>query len=387
MNKPVYLDYMATTPVDPAVTQIMHRYLGPNGDFGNPASKTHVYGDKANQAVEWARQEVAGLIGCDSQSLVWTSGATESNNLAIQGACRFYKRKGSHIITTAIEHKAVLDVLSYLERDGFEIEYLQPDSSGVIRPEQVERAIRQDTLLVSVMHVNNELGTVNDIATLASLAKQKGALVHVDAAQSPGKADINLAEWPIDLLSLSAHKFYGPKGVGALFVRQNPRIRLEPLCYGGGHEKGLRPGTVPTHQVVGMGEAARQLRLQSDEERSRVSRLRDDLYHELTSLGGVRINGLHAERVPHCLNVAFEGVDGEALLYALADIAVSTGSACTSATLEPSHVLRAIGLPARLADASIRISLGRFVEGQDMEFVGEHIRSRVEWLRSISGYR
>lgn len=382
MKQPIYLDYAATTPVDPRVAEKMMACLTLDGNFANPASRSHLYGWKAEEAVEMARRQVADLVGADPRELVWTSGATESDNLAIKGVAHALAEQGRHIITSKIEHKAVLDSCHQLEREGFEVTYLQPGAEGIISPEQLEAALRDDTVLVSLMHVNNELGTVNDIAALGAVAHAHKVLFHVDAAQSTGKLPIDLKALPVDFMSFSAHKTYGPKGIGALFVRRGLPLRLEAQIHGGGHERGMRSGTLATHQIVGMGEAFALAGSLMLAEVQRISALRDALMAGLAELDGVTLNGSADARVPHNLNLAFAGVDGELLLLALKDLALSSGSACTSAAVEPSYVLRAIGLSDELAHSSIRLSLGRFSSEQDVARAAEVICLVVNRLRN-----
>jgi len=380
---PIYLDNAATTPVDPRVVARMIDCLGPEGNFGNPASRSHSYGWRAEEAVENARAQVAELVNCDPRELTWTSGATESNNLAIKGAASFCKEEGRHIITSRIEHKSVLDSCRWLEKQGFEVTYLQPDASGIVNATQLAEAIRSDTILVSLMHVNNEIGSINDICSLGSKCRERDVIFHVDAAQSAGKLNIDLDSLPVDLMSFSAHKLYGPKGVGALYVRRNPRIHLDAQIHGGGHERGLRSGTLPTHQVVGMGEAFALAGKEMASDFSRISDLRDLLWQGISSLPGVTLNGCAnpTQRIPHNLNIAFEGVTGEALLNALNEIAVSTGSACNSATVDPSYVLTGIGVRRELADASLRFSLGRFTSRSEIERTVKLLHEVLPMLR------
>ncbi len=381
MRKPIYLDYSATTPVDPRVAQKMSDCLLTDGNFGNPASRSHVYGWQAEEAVEEARTQVAKLLNCDPREIVWTSGATESDNLAIKGVAEANGKSRRHIVTSAIEHKAVLDTCAYLETKGYEVTYLQPGPSGIVEPAQVAAALRPDTLLVSLMHVNNEIGVINDIAAIGDVCRAAGVLFHVDAAQSAGKVAIDLALMKVDLMSLSAHKMYGPKGIGALYVRRMPPVRIAAQMHGGGHENGRRSGTLATHQIVGMGEAARILRECMDTENARIATLRNRLWSHLKQMDGVRVNGDLDRRLPGNLNVAFAGVDGETLMLALDDIAVSTGSACTSATVEPSYVLRALGVPDDLAHASLRFTVGRFTTEDDIDRAGRRVVEVVERLR------
>ncbi len=384
MRVPIYLDYASTSPVDPRVAEKMMECLSLEGNFGNPASRSHVFGWKAEEAVETARRHVADLIRCDPREIVWTSGATEADNLAIKGAAHFYARKGKHIITSKIEHKAVLDSCRHLEREGYEVTYLEPGSDGIITPEQVEAAIRADTILVSLMHVNNEIGVINDIEAIGRVTREKGVIFHVDAAQSAGKIDIDLDKMPVDLMSLTAHKVYGPKGIGALFVRRKPRVRIEPQMHGGGHERGMRSGTLPTHQIVGMGEAYRIAREEMHEENARILALRNRLFNGLNDIEEVYVNGDIEHRVSGNLNISFNFVEGESLMMALRDLALSSGSACTSASLEPSYVLRALGLNDELAHSSLRITIGRFTAEEDIDYAIEKIHDAVAKLRELS---
>jgi cysteine desulfurase len=381
---PIYLDYMATTPVDPRVTKKMLGFLEASGHFGNPASTTHSYGWQASEAVEMARAQVATTIGAQAEEIVWTSGATEANNLAIMGAARFYSRKGKHIITAKTEHRAVLDPCRALMKEGFEISYLEPDANGIIHVETLARAVRPDTILVSLMHVNNEIGMLQDIASYAAITRPRGILLHTDAAQSIGKAVVDVSKMDVDLLSMSAHKAYGPKGIGALYVRRQPRVHLEPIIYGGGHEKGLRSGTLPTHLIVAMAEAFQLAQAELEEDSARIKILRDRLWQGINQLEDVHLHGDWQHRVANNLNVGFDYVEGEALLMALQDIAVSTGSACTSASLEPSHVLLAMGLPTLLAHSSLRLSLGRFTTLEEIDYAIEVIQKGVTRLRNLS---
>lgn len=358
--------------------------LTQEGNFGNPASRSHLFGWKAEEAVEEARQHVADLIHCDPREIVWTSGATESDNLALKGAAHFYRSKGKHIITSKIEHKAVLDSCRQLEREGFEVSYLDPDARGLIQPEDVAKAIREDTILVSLMHVNNEIGVINDIAAIGEITREKKVLFHVDAAQSVGKIDIDLENMKVDLMSLTAHKIYGPKGIGALYVRRKPRVRLEAQMHGGGHERGMRSGTLATHQIVGMGEAYRIARLEMHEEAKRTLALRKRFLDGLQGVEEIYINGDIDQRVPGNLNVSFNYVEGESLIMALKDLAVSSGSACTSASLEPSYVLRAIGLNDELAHSSLRFTIGRFTTEEDVDYAVEKVKEAVTKLRELS---
>ena len=381
---PIYFDYSATTPVDPRVVEKMVECLTLEGNFGNPASRSHMFGWKAEEAVEEARQQVADLVNCDPREIVWTSGATEADNLAIKGAAHFYKGRGLHIITSKIEHKAVLDSCRQLEREGFEVTYLDPDEKGLISPETVANAIREDTILVSLMHVNNEIGVITDIKAIADICREKKVIFHVDAAQSAGKIDIDLDDMKVDLMSFSAHKIYGPKGIGALFVRRKPRVRLEAQMHGGGHERGMRSGTLPTHQIVGMGEAFRIAKEEMVEEEARILALRQRFLKNLEGMEEVYINGDLDHRVPGNLNVSFNFVEGESLIMALKDLAVSSGSACTSASLEPSYVLRALGMDDELAHSSLRFSIGRFTTEEDVETATEKVKEAVGKLRELS---
>jgi cysteine desulfurase len=384
MSKPIYLDYMATTPVDNRVVEKMLLCLDADSAFGNPASSTHIFGWQAKELVEQARLQVADLIGADAKEIIWTSGATESNNLAIIGAAFFYKRKGRHIITSKIEHKSVLDPVKYLEEQGFEVTYLTPDRYGLITPEQVAEALRPDTILLSIMQVNNEIGVIQDIAKIAALTKQQGIIFHVDAAQGLGKVPIDISQLNVDLMSFSAHKLYGPKGIGALYVRRRPKVRLQPLILGGGHELGLRSGTLATHQIVGMGEACHIAKQEMTLEMSRLRELREQLWQGISVMGNVYLNGDPERRVPGNLNVSFDFVEGESLLLALREIAVSSGAACNSATIEPSYVLRAIGCSSELANSTIRFSLGRFTTAQEIATTIQAVRNAVTKLREIS---
>jgi cysteine desulfurase len=379
---PIYLDYSATTPVDPRVAQKMIPWLTEH--FGNPASRSHPYGWEAEQAVENARAEVAKLVSCDPKEIVWTSGATESDNLALKGAAHFYKTKGKHLVTVKTEHKAVLDTMRELEREGFEVTYLDVRSDGLVDLEKFKAALRPDTTLVSVMHVNNEIGVIQPIAEMGEILRAKGIIFHVDAAQSTGKAPIDLATLKVDLMSFSAHKTYGPKGIGALYVRRKPRVRLEAQMHGGGHEKGFRSGTLPTHQIVGMGEAFRLARLEMAAEGERIRMLRDRLLDGLKDMEEVYVNGDLEQRVPHNLNLSFNFVEGESLIMGMKELAVSSGSACTSASLEPSYVLRALGRNDELAHSSIRFTLGRFTTREDIDFAVKLIRERIGKLREMS---
>ena len=384
MKTPIYFDYAATTPVDPRVAQKMSECLLAEGKFGNPASRSHKFGWEAEEAVEIARRHVADLVNCDPREIVWTSGATESDNLAIKGVAQFYRKKGQHIITSKIEHKAVLDSCRYLEKEGYEVTYLDPDSDGLIPPQRVADAIREDTTLVSIMHVNNEIGVVNDIAAIGEITRARKVLFHVDAAQSAGKIDIDLAEQKIDLMSFSGHKIYGPKGVGVLFVRRKPRVRLEAQIHGGGHERGMRSGTLATHQLVGMGEAFRIAKEEMHEDAARILALRQRLWDGFQDLEEVYVSGNMEHHVAGIINISFNFVEGESLIMSLPDIAVSSGSACTSASLEPSYVLRALGLNDELAHSSLRFSIGRFTTEKDIDTAIQSVLNAVQKLRDLS---
>ena len=379
---PIYMDYSATTPVDPRVAEKMIPYL--TTQFGNPASRSHPFGWDAEAAVENAREEVAKLVNCDPREIIWTSGATEGDNLAIKGAAHFYKEKGKHIITVKTEHKAVLDTCRELEREGFEVTYLQPQPDGLITLDQLREAMRDDTVLVSVMLVNNEIGVVQDIPAIGALCKERGILFHSDAAQATGKVAIDLSSWNVDLMTFTAHKTYGPKGIGALYVRRKPRVRLEAQMHGGGHERGLRSGTLATHQIVGMGEAYRLARLEMNTENERVRMLHDRLWNGLRDIEEAFLNGDEEHRVPHNLNVSFNFVEGESLIMGIKELAVSSGSACTSASLEPSYVLRALGRSDELAHSSIRFTIGRFTTEDDVDYAIGLLKSRIAKLRDLS---
>lgn len=384
MKTPIYLDYAATTPVDDRVAAAMVECLTTSGNFGNPASRSHQFGWEAEEAVETARANVAALINADPREIVWTSGATESDNLAIKGVAYFNQKKGKHVITSKIEHKAVLDTCRQLERDGFDVTYLDPDEYGIVSPEKVAKAIREDTTVVSIMHVNNELGSLNDLAAIGKICNEKSVRFHVDAAQSAGKVEIDVEAMHIDLLSLSAHKIYGPKGMGALFVRRKPRVRLEAQIHGGGHERGMRSGTLPTHQIVGMGEAFRLAKEDMGKDLEHVVALRKRLLDGLSSIEETKLNGHESQNYPGIINISFAYVEGESLLMALKDMAVSSGSACTSASLEPSYVLRALGLDDELAHSSIRFSIGRFTTEEEIDYVISKVENAVERLRELS---
>ena len=383
VKTPIYLDYSATTPVDPRVAEKMIPYITEH--FGNPASRSHPFGWTAEQAVEEARDEVAKLVNADPREIVWTSGATESNNLAIKGAANFYSgTKGKHIITVQTEHKAVIDAVRELERQGFTATYLAPEPNGLIDLEKFKAAIQPDTVLASVMFVNNEIGVIQDITAIGNICRENNIIFHVDAAQATGKVDIDLEKLPVDLMSFCAHKTYGPKGIGALYVRRKPRIRIEAQMHGGGHERGMRSGTLATHQIVGMGEAFRLARLEMKAENLEVRRLRDRLLAGLEEIDEVYVNGDMKNRVPHNLNISFNFVEGESLIMAVKDIAVSSGSACTSASLEPSYVLRALGRSDELAHSSIRFSIGRFTTEEDVDYTIALMKSKIGKLRELS---
>ncbi len=384
MKLPIYLDYAASTPVDPHVAEKMADCLCMDGNFGNPASRSHSFGWNADAAVGQARNDVAALINADPKEIVWTSGATESDNLAIKGVAHFYQKRGKHIVTCKTEHKAVLDTCRALEREGFEVTYLDPEPSGLIDLKKLEAVLREDTVLVSIMHVNNEIGVIQDIGAIGEITRARGIIFHVDAAQSPGKVSIDMQTLKVDLMSLSAHKVYGPKGAGALYVRRKPRIRLEAQMHGGGHERGMRSGTLATHQIVGMGEAFRIAQEVMAEETKRIGTLRSRLWNGLQDVEEVYLNGDLSQRVCGNLNVSFNYVEGESLIMALKDIAVSSGSACTSASLEPSYVLRAIGRCDELAHSSLRFSIGRFTTEEDIDHTIGLVKTKVEKLRTMS---
>lgn len=382
VKTPIYLDYSATTPVDARVAAVMIPYLTEH--FGNPASRSHSFGWTADEAVENARQQVAALVNCDPKEIVWTSGATESDNLAIKGAANFYSGKGKHLITVQTEHKAVIDPFRELERHGFEATYLTPEPNGLVDLEKFKAAIRPDTIFASVMLVNNEIGVIQDIEAIGNVCREKGIIFHVDAAQATGKVEIDLEKLPVDLMSFSAHKTYGPKGIGALYVRRKPRVRLEAQMHGGGHERGFRSGTLPVHQIVGMGEAFRIAKEEMTLENARIKRLRDKLWAGLSEIEEVYLNGDLKQRVPHNLNVSFNYVEGESLIMAVKDIAVSSGSACTSASLEPSYVLRALGRSDELAHSSIRFSIGRYTTEEEVDYTIALLKSKIGKLRELS---
>ncbi|MBS6359764.1 IscS subfamily cysteine desulfurase [Burkholderia sp.] len=382
LHLPIYMDYSATTPVDPRVVDKMVPYL--REQFGNPASRSHAYGWDAERAVEEAREQVAALVNADPREIIWTSGATESDNLAIKGAANFYQGKGKHIVTVKTEHKAVLDTCRELERDGFEVTYLDVKENGLIDLDVFKAALRPDTILVSVMHVNNETGVIQDIETIGEICREKGIVFHVDAAQATGKVEIDLAKLKVDLMSFSAHKNYGPKGIGALYVRRKPRVRIEAQMHGGGHERGMRSGTLATHQIVGMGEAFRIAREEMATENERIRALRDKLLRGLSQIEETYVNGDMEHRIPHNLNISFNFVEGESLIMAIKDVAVSSGSACTSASLEPSYVLRALGRNDELAHSSIRFTVGRFTTEQEVDYVIDLLNSKIAKLRELS---
>ena len=382
LRLPIYMDYSATTPVDPRVAEAMIPYLCEK--FGNPASRSHAFGWEAEKAVEQAREQVAALVNADPKEIIWTSGATESNNLALKGAAHFYKGKGKHIVTVMTEHKAVLDTVRELERQGFSATYLDPEPNGLVDLEKFKAALRPDTILASVMHVNNEIGVIQDIAAIGEICRERGIVFHVDSAQSAGKVEIDLQKLKVDLMSFSAHKIYGPKGIGALYVRRKPRVRLEAQMHGGGHERGMRSGTLPTHQIVGMGAAFDIARQEMAAENERIRMLRDRLWQGLSGMEEVYVNGDMEQRVPHNLNISFNFVEGESLIMAISDVAVSSGSACTSASLEPSYVLRALGRSDELAHSSIRFTVGRFTTVEEVDYVVELLKHKIGKLRDLS---
>lgn len=384
MKLPIYLDYSATTPVDPRVAKKMMAYLTPDGVFGNPSSRSHIYGWQAEEAVEEARINVAKLINADPREIIWTSGATEADNLALKGVAHFHKHKGQHIITSKIEHKAVLDTARQLEREGFEITYLQPNEHGVITVDMVEEALRNDTILVSLMHVNNEIGSINDIENIGRLMRSRKILFHVDAAQSVGKIAVDVEKFNIDLLSMSAQKVYGPKGIGSLYVRRKPRVRLEAQMHGGGHERGMRSGTLATHQIVGMGEAFKIAQVEMASENERIRALRHRFYQQVNDIEAIRINSHVDYCIANFFNISFNYIEGESLMMALKDIAVSSGSACTSASLEPSYVLKALGLSDELAHSSIRFTFGRFTTQEEIDYAARQVKEAVARLRALS---
>ncbi|MCX9156532.1 IscS subfamily cysteine desulfurase [Niveibacterium sp. 24ML] len=382
MKFPIYLDYSATTPVDPRVAAKMIPYLTEH--FGNPASRSHAYGWEAERAVEEAREQVAALVNADAKEIIWTSGATESNNLAIKGAAHFYAGKGKHLITVKTEHKAVLDTTRELERQGFEVTYLDVQDNGLIDLDTFKAALRPDTIVVSVMFVNNEIGVIQPIAEIGEICRERGIIFHVDAAQATGKVEIDLEKLKVDLMSFSAHKTYGPKGIGALYVRRKPRVRLEAQMHGGGHERGLRSGTLATHQIVGMGEAFRTAREDMAADNARIAKLRDRLMNGLADIEATYVNGDLVHRVPHNLNISFAYVEGESMIMAVKDLAVSSGSACTSASLEPSYVLRALGRNDELAHSSIRFTIGRFTTEEEIDYTIDLLHKKIGKLRELS---
>ena len=382
MTMPIYMDYSSTTPVDPRVAEKMIPFI--TEDFGNPASRSHPYGWTAEKAVETARKEVAKLVNADPREIVWTSGATESNNLAIKGAGNFYSTKGKHIVTLAIEHKAVIDAVREMERLGFTTTFLQPEPDGLVDIEKFKAALRPDTVLASVMMVNNEIGVIQDITAIGNICREQNIIFHVDAAQATGKVEIDLEKLPVDLMSFSAHKTYGPKGIGALYVRRKPRIRIEAQIHGGGQERGMRSGTLATHQIVGMGEAFRIAREEMGEENARIKQMQHRLYEGLTEIDETYVNGDLEKRVPHNLNISFNYVEGESLVMAIKGIAVSSGSACTSASLEPSYVLRSLGRSDEMAHSSIRFSIGRFTKEEDIDYTIQLLKDKIGRLRELS---
>jgi cysteine desulfurase len=384
MKLPIYLDYAATTPTDPRVVEKMMQCLASDGVFGNPASGSHSFGWDASELVEKARKQVADLINASSREIVWTSGATEADNLAIKGVAQFYARKGKHIITSKTEHKAVLDTCKYLEKEGYEVTFLTPEPNGIIDLEKLKAAIRDDTILISIMHVNNEIGVIQDIAAIGEIAREREIIFHVDAAQSAGKIPIDVEKLKVDLMSFSGHKIYGPKGVGALYVRRQPRVRLVPQIHGGGHEQGFRSGTLATHQIVGMGEAFRIAKVELSEESKRITRLRKRLWDGLQKIEAIHLNTDLEHSVPNILNVSFHYIEGESLILSIKDIAVSTGSACTSASLEASYVLRALGLSDELAHSSIRFAVGRFITAEEIDYAVRLVQNAVQKLRDMS---
>lgn len=384
MKLPIYMDYAATTAVDPRVAQKMMQFLTPDGIFGNPASRSHRFGWQAEEAVDIARNQIAELIGADAREIVFTSGATEADNLAIKGAAHFYQAKGKHIITSKTEHKAVLDTCRQLEREGFEVTYLTPEADGIIDLAKLEQAMRDDTIVVSIMHVNNETGVIQDIEKIGEMCRSRGIVFHVDATQSVGKLDIDLSKLKVDLMSFSGHKIYGPKGIGGLYVRRKPRIRIEAQMHGGGHERGMRSGTLPVHQIVGMGEAYRIAKEERVAEMARLQALKTRLWNGLKDIEEVYLNGSLEHGIQNILNVSFAYVEGESLMMALKDLAVSSGSACTSASLEPSYVLRALGLNDELAHSSIRFSIGRFTTEEEIDYVIKLLHDSIGRLRELS---
>ena len=384
LNIPIYLDYSATTPVDPRVAKKMSECLTMEGVFGNPASRSHTFGWESEKLVEQARKNVALLLNADHREIVWTSGATESNNLAIKGAAHFYKDKGNHLITLSTEHKAVLDTMRNLETEGFEVTYLDPENDGLLDHKKLIKAIKPSTSLISIMHVNNEIGVIQNVEEIGKICREKNIIFHVDAAQSPGKVEIDVNKFNVDLMSLSAHKVYGPKGIGALYIRRKPRIRLEAQIHGGGHERGFRSGTLATHQIVGMGEAFKIAKEEMVEDNKRILGLRNKLWDGIKDMEEIYLNGDLDQRIPGNLNVSFNFIEGESLMMAMKDVAVSSGSACTSSSLEPSYVLRALGRDDELAHSSIRMTIGKYTTGEDIEFVLKIIKTNVKKLRDLS---
>jgi cysteine desulfurase len=384
LSIPIYLDYSATTPVDERVAKKMAECLTKEGTFGNPASRSHPYGWDSEKLIDEARINVANLLGADKREIIWTSGATESDNLAIKGAANFYKERGNHLITLTTEHKAVLDTMRFLESDGFEVTYLDPKENGLIDIDDLKKAIRPTTILISIMHVNNEIGVIQDLESIGKICKENKIVFHVDAAQSPGKVEIDVNKFNIDLCALSAHKAYGPKGIGALYVRRKPRIRIQPQMHGGGHERGFRSGTLPTHQIVGMGEAFKYANLEMEEDNKKIKKLRDMLWNGLKDMEEIYLNGDLEQRIPGNLNISFNFVEGESLIMAIKDIAVSSGSACTSASLEPSYVLRALGREDELAHSSIRMTIGKYTTAEEIMHTIDLLKKSVDKLRSLS---
>ena len=384
LSIPIYLDYSSTTPVDERVAKKMAECLTKEGAFGNPASRSHSFGWDSEKLIDEARQNVAKLINADKREIVWTSGATESDNLAIKGAAHFYKERGNHLITLSTEHKAVLDTMRHLEAEGFEVTYLDPQSNGLVNMDDLKKAITDKTILISIMHVNNEIGVIQDLESIGKLCRERKIIFHVDAAQSPGKVEVDVNKFNIDLLALSAHKAYGPKGIGALYVRRKPRVRLEAQMHGGGHERGFRSGTLPTHQIVGMGEAFRLAREEMENDNEKIRKLRDKLWNGLKDMEEVYLNGDLDQRIPGNLNISFNFIEGESLIMAIKDMAVSSGSACTSASLEPSYVLRALGRDDELAHSSIRLTIGKYTEEEEIDYAVKLIKESVEKLRELS---
>lgn len=384
LSIPIYLDYSSTTPVDERVAKKMSECLTKEGTFGNPASRSHPYGWDSEKLIDEARVNVANLLGADKREIIWTSGATESDNLAIKGAAYFYKEKGNHLITLSTEHKAVLDTMRFLESEGFEVTYLDPKENGLLDIEELKKAIKSTTTVISIMHVNNEIGVIQDLESIGKICRENKIVFHVDAAQSPGKVDIDVNKFNIDLCALSAHKAYGPKGIGALYVRRKPRIRIQPQMHGGGHERGFRSGTLPTHQIVGMGEAFKYAKLEMEADNKKIKKLRDMLWNGLKDMEEIYLNGDLDQRIPGNLNVSFNFVEGESLIMAIKDIAVSSGSACTSASLEPSYVLRALGREDELAHSSIRMTIGKYTSEDEIKHTVELLKNAVTKLRSLS---